>query len=988
MGAAESAATSAKPAAPDAAVTAALAADDKLKAAAATLPLFTSAQVAKHNTQEDLWVVVDGLVYDVTPFTDHPGGNHILYAWAGKDATDAFEEVFHSAKARQMMRQYLVGSVQSDTKPTKAAAAAAPASTPAESKQSNTTATSSTNTTSTNTTTTTTTSTSTALKVKVLFGSQKGNAKAFANRIAQRCQEFMKTANVTVVSMDKYEPEDLVNEQYVVFVASTYTDGIPPANAKFFMDWLEDTSVDFRRGKTYLEKLRCCVYGLGDSLYEEHFNTTATKIAKCLRKLGAKAICSAGVSDYSTERSKAGDAEADFVTWVDKVFAPAVQQLATAKQGADGSALPPPVDDDYDYDDADDAPEVNDDEEEERAEEATAAKATAAAVKALRDKKANANPATAGKAVKAEKAERKEGSAVEAGEKLVDLEDMAKVLTANKNKASGNTRPKKPKKQPNKPNKLPRPSAPAAAGEVTLQAKASESKVDSDDEGAEAEDEDDKPTADGKPRQMLTDQVRKTLTKQGYQLLGSHSGVKLCRWTKAMLRGRGGCYKHTFYGIQSFQCMEMTPSLACANKCVFCWRHHSNPVGKTWRWEVDEPRRLVDEAIQKHRFMVKQYRGVPGVQPERLEEAMQIKHCALSLVGEPIMYPHINQFVDMLHKEGISTFLVTNAQFPERIVQMAPVTQLYVSVDASTQDSLKAIDRPLFKDFWQRFIDSLKALKHKQQRTVYRLTLVKDVNMSDAEIREYAGLVSLGRPTFIEIKGVTFCGESNASNLTMGNVPWHHEVRNFALQLCKLLDGNYELACEHAHSCCVLISDTKLKVNGKWHTHIDYPKFLKLVAAHSASKGESNFTALDYALPTPEWAVFGASEAGFDPNEKRFRRKTKPEKLADKEKAAAAGCTSAECKSDGAPADSESLFTGCSCVTASDTPDPNCCKAVGAPIRVLPAAKAAAAAVSSTPATPSVTTATATTAPAIATATTTVSPAAATPSPSPAPASG
>ena len=39
-----------------------------------------------------------------------------------------------------------------------------------------------------------------------------------------------------------------------------------------------------------------------------------------------------------------------------------------------------------------------------------------------------------------------------------------------------------------------------------------------------------------------------------------------------MLRGRGGCYKHTFYGIESHRCIETTPSLACANKCVFCWR--------------------------------------------------------------------------------------------------------------------------------------------------------------------------------------------------------------------------------------------------------------------------------------------------------------------------------------------------------------------------------------------------------------------------------
>lgn len=44
---------------------------------------------------------------------------------------------------------------------------------------------------------------------------------------------------------------------------------------------------------------------------------------------------------------------------------------------------------------------------------------------------------------------------------------------------------------------------------------------------------------------------------------------------------------------------------------------------------------------------------------------------------------------------------------------LKPVTQLYVSVDASTKDSLKKIDRPLFKDFWQRFLDSLKALAAK-----------------------------------------------------------------------------------------------------------------------------------------------------------------------------------------------------------------------------------------------------------------------------------
>ena len=40
---------------------------------------------------------------------------------------------------------------------------------------------------------------------------------------------------------------------------------------------------------------------------------------------------------------------------------------------------------------------------------------------------------------------------------------------------------------------------------------------------------------------------------------------------------------------------------------------------------------------------IRSYSHAPGVRPERLEEAFQVRHCALSLVGEPIMYPHINK---------------------------------------------------------------------------------------------------------------------------------------------------------------------------------------------------------------------------------------------------------------------------------------------------------------------------------------------------------
>ncbi|KAI1292245.1 S-adenosyl-L-methionine-dependent tRNA 4-demethylwyosine synthase TYW1 [Halotydeus destructor] len=379
--------------------------------------------------------------------------------------------------------------------------------------------------------------------------------------------------------------------------------------------------------------------------------------------------------------------------------------------------------------------------------------------------------------------------------------------------------------------------------------------------------------------EMITPQLRKELTKQGYKLIGSHSGVKLCRWTKSMLRGRGGCYKHTFYGIESHRCMEATPSLACANKCVFCWRHHSNPVGTEWKWQMDNPEIIVEDAIKFHTRMINEFKGVSGVVPERLAEGMEPRHCALSLVGEPIMYPEINTLITLLHARNISTFLVTNAQFPDAIKSLHPVTQLYVSIDASSKESLKKIDRPLFKDFWQRFLDSLTALSDKGQRTVYRLTLVKSWNAE--EIEGYGRLVDLGKPDFIEIKGVTYCGTSDKKkeNLTMQNVPWHEEVVSFVQKLTDTyLSDNYEIVSEHEHSNCVLVAHKKFKVDGKWMTWIDYDKFQQLVKKYYASNGQETFTSLDYMARLPDWAVYGSQEQGFDPEETRFRRKTKAER--------------------------------------------------------------------------------------------------------------
>ncbi|KAL9059047.1 MAG: hypothetical protein Q9162_001435 [Coniocarpon cinnabarinum] len=383
-----------------------------------------------------------------------------------------------------------------------------------------------------------------------------------------------------------------------------------------------------------------------------------------------------------------------------------------------------------------------------------------------------------------------------------------------------------------------------------------------------------------------TSPTHASLTKQGYTIVGTHSGVKICRWTKSALRGRGSCYKHSFYHIASHNCMEATPSLSCSNKCVFCWRHGTNPVSTTWRWAVDDPLMIFEGMKKGHIDKIRMMRGVPGVRAERFEEALRIRHCALSLVGEPIFYPRINELLALLHGERISSFLVCNAQHPDQLASLAPVTQLYVSIDAADATTLRKIDRPLHRDYWSRFLRCLDIVKEKRwrQRTVYRLTLVKGFNV-EAEAQGYADLVARGLPGFVEIKGVTYCGTSTSKSagLTMQNVPFYEEVVQFVEALeraCKERGLDYGIAAEHAHSCCILMADRRFWKEGTWWTGIDYERFFALLESGEGVDGMEGVRPEEYMARTPEWALWG--NGGFDPRDERVKKKGKKAKLEER----------------------------------------------------------------------------------------------------------
>lgn len=72
----------------------------------------TLAEVNAHNNRNDCWIILHNKVYNVTKFLrDHPGGERAILDYAGRDATEAFENVGHSDHAKKLLVEMLVGEL-------------------------------------------------------------------------------------------------------------------------------------------------------------------------------------------------------------------------------------------------------------------------------------------------------------------------------------------------------------------------------------------------------------------------------------------------------------------------------------------------------------------------------------------------------------------------------------------------------------------------------------------------------------------------------------------------------------------------------------------------------------------------------------------------------------------------------------------------------------------------------------------------------------
>ncbi|WP_236609715.1 4-demethylwyosine synthase TYW1 [Archaeoglobus sulfaticallidus] len=287
----------------------------------------------------------------------------------------------------------------------------------------------------------------------------------------------------------------------------------------------------------------------------------------------------------------------------------------------------------------------------------------------------------------------------------------------------------------------------------------------------------------------------KTLSElKGYNIVGKHSAVKTCLWLKKSLKDEGVCYKEKFYGIKSHRCLQISPALRCNLSCIHCWRPLSlMPEIDGW----DDPQFIVEESIKAQQRLLSGFWGTKGVNTKKLEEAYKPNQVAISLIGEPTLYPFIAELVDEFNSREMTTFVVTNGTNPNAVDRLEPY-QLYISLTAYSESSHKTLNKP-HGNLWDKINRSLEIMSEKDCRTVLRLTLIKGINMN---VERFAGLINKANPDFIEAKAYMHLGHSRY-RLERSAMPEHDEIRDFAEKLEKLAD--YRIVDESEISRVVLL---------------------------------------------------------------------------------------------------------------------------------------------------------------------------------------
>jgi tRNA wybutosine-synthesizing protein 1 len=155
-----------------------------------------------------------------------------------------------------------------------------------------------------------------------------------------------------------------------------------------------------------------------------------------------------------------------------------------------------------------------------------------------------------------------------------------------------------------------------------------------------------------------------------------------------------------------------------------------------------DPLEMLYESVKAQRRLISGFGGNPKVPREKFLDAQNPKHVAISLNGEPTLYNRLSEYMDLCHKHGMTTMLVTNGTLPKVIEKLDTLpTQLYVSVDAPNKEVFDEICRPKWNAAaWDKFEETIDLLPSLDTRIVCRHTLIKGKNMNPEHIPHYAEL--------------------------------------------------------------------------------------------------------------------------------------------------------------------------------------------------------------------------------------------------------
>ena len=289
-------------------------------------------------------------------------------------------------------------------------------------------------------------------------------------------------------------------------------------------------------------------------------------------------------------------------------------------------------------------------------------------------------------------------------------------------------------------------------------------------------------------------------------------------WVGKSLKSGGlnHCYKQRFYGIPTHRCLQMTPSIGhCTQSCVFCWRPTPEVLGFNWDQTrkiivCDDPKEIVTNAILNHRKLIYGYGGNSEIKEHLFKEALNPIHAAISLEGEPTLYPHLSELVNAFKENAFrSVFIVTNGTNPDLLSKMKiEPTQLYVSLCAPDEQTYNDVCRPMIPHSWEKLNRTLEMLDSFKCPTVLRLTLVPKLNMK--HIEKYAKIIDNSNPTYVEPKAAMSIGYARR-RFQYSEMARHTDIQKFAAKLSEA--SSYHIIDEQWQSSIVLLSRLKAPIN-------------------------------------------------------------------------------------------------------------------------------------------------------------------------------